>query len=73
MRRAQRAHATSHGVSVAEIEQVLANQPRFRADRRGSGDFLAEGVSDGGRPLRIVVAYDQAPRLLRPITTWEAK
>ncbi|MDA8072877.1 MAG: hypothetical protein M0Z82_15080 [Actinomycetota bacterium] len=71
------AHATRHGVSVAEIEQVLAAGPVFRPDRRGSGDYLAEGategVTDGGRRVRVVVAHDPARRVLRPITAWELR
>ncbi len=67
------AHATRDGVSVAEIEQVLAGGPVFRPDRRGSGDYLAEGVTDGGRRLRVVVAHDPARRVLRPITAWEMR
>ncbi len=67
------AHATRHGVSLAEIEQVLAAGPVFRPDRRDSGDYLAEGTTDGGRRLRVVVAYDPLRRLLRPITAWEVK
>lgn len=67
------AHATCHGVSVAEIEQLLAGDPVFRPDRRGSGDFLAEGTSDSGRRLRVVVAYHPARRVLRPITAWEMR
>ncbi len=67
------AHATRHGVSVAEIEQVLAARPVFRPDRRGSGDYLAEGVTDGGRRVRVVVAHDPARRVMRPITAWELR
>lgn len=65
------AHATRHGVSVGEIEQVLAGDPLFRPDRRGSGDFLVEGVTDSGRRVRVVVAYHQMRRALRPIAAWE--
>ncbi|MHB1536601.1 MAG: hypothetical protein ACYC1D_18710 [Acidimicrobiales bacterium] len=50
------AHATRHGVSVAEIEQILA-----------------EGTTDGGRRLRVVVAYDPVRRVLRPIAAWEMR
>jgi uncharacterized DUF497 family protein len=67
------AHATRHGVSVAEIEQVLAAGPVFRPDRRGSGDYLAEGVTDGGRRVRVAVAHDPTRRVLRPITAWELR
>ncbi|MDA8284235.1 MAG: hypothetical protein M0Z42_13305 [Actinomycetota bacterium] len=66
-------HATRHGVSVAEIEQVLAAGPVFRPDRRGSGDYLAEGTTAGGRRVGVVVAYDPARRVLRPITAWELR
>ena len=65
--------ATRHGVSVAEIEQVLAAGPVFRPDRRGNGDYLAEGVTDGGRRVRVVVAHDPARGVLRPITAWELR
>lgn len=70
---ANEAHPTRHGVSVAEIEQVLAAGAVFRPDRRGSGDFLAEGTTNGGRRLRVVVAYDPTRRVLRPIAAWELK
>lgn len=58
---------------MAEIEQILAAGPVFRPDRRGSGDFLAEGATDGGRRVRVVVTYDPARRVLRPITAWEKR
>ena len=66
-------HATAHAVSVREIEQMLAGRPTFRPDRRGSGDYLVEGLTDGGRSIRVVVAYDSARRVLRPITAWELR
>lgn len=58
------AHATRHGVSVGKVEQVLAAGPVLRPARRGSGDYLAEGATDGGRRVRVVVAYDRARRVL---------
>jgi uncharacterized DUF497 family protein len=67
------AHATRHGVSVTEIEQVLVAGPLFRPDRRGSGDFLAEGTTDCGRRVRVVVTYEPTQRVLRPITAWEMR
>ena len=67
------AHATRRCVNVADIEQVLAARPVFRPDRRGSGDYLAEGVTDGGRRVRVVVAHDPARRVMRPITAWELR
>jgi uncharacterized DUF497 family protein len=67
------AHATRHGVSVAEIEQVLAAGPGLRPDRRGRGDFLADGSTEAGRRVRVVVVFDPTRRVLRPITAWEVK
>ncbi len=67
------AHATRHGVSVTDIEQVLATGPVFRPDRQGSGDFLAEGTTDGGRRVQVIVAYDPARRVPRAITAWEMR
>ena len=66
-------HATRHGVSVTEIEQVLANDPTFRPDRHGSGDFLADGWTNGDRRIRVVVAHDPDRRVLRPIAAWEVR
>ncbi|MDA8302215.1 MAG: hypothetical protein M0005_11925 [Actinomycetota bacterium] len=67
------AHATRHGVSVAEIEQIHAARRAGRPGGRGSGDFLAEGTTDGGRRLGVVVAYDPVRRVLRPIAAWEMR
>ncbi|MDQ6686542.1 MAG: hypothetical protein M3Z50_02855 [Actinomycetota bacterium] len=58
---------------MAEIELVLAGEPMFRPNRRGTGDFLAEGVTDDGRRLRVVVAYQSTRRVLRPIAAWEMR
>jgi uncharacterized DUF497 family protein len=41
-------HATRHGVTVMEIEEILFAAGAFRPDNRGSGDYLAEGVTTGG-------------------------
>lgn len=67
------AHATRQGISVTEIEGVLAGSRPLRPDRRGSRDFLAEGVTDGGRRIRVVVADDEVQRVLRPIAAWEVR
>ncbi|MGH9083286.1 MAG: hypothetical protein ACRDWN_08080 [Acidimicrobiales bacterium] len=52
---------------------MLADARALRPDRRGTGDYLAEGVTNGGRHLRVVVMYDPIRRILRPITAWEVK
>ncbi|MEV6982403.1 hypothetical protein AB0M95_14235 [Sphaerisporangium sp. NPDC051017] len=49
-------HATGHGVSAIEIEQVLWNGPTYRLNKRHrSGDYIAVGHTDGGRHVAVVV------------------
>lgn len=65
-------HATAHGVSADEIDQVLANDPVYRRNKRGrSADFLAYGATDGGRRVVVAVEWRRANRVMRPITAWE--
>jgi hypothetical protein len=43
-------HVTRHGVSVREITQVFRNDPAIRRNRRArTGDYVALGITDGGR------------------------
>ena len=65
-------HATRHGVSADEIEQMLRNGPIFRRNRKGrSGDLQAIGKTDGGRHVLAIVAWRSETRVIRPITAWE--
>jgi hypothetical protein len=65
-------HATAHGVTDEEINQVIANGPVYRANKRGrTADLLAVGVTDGGRRVVVAVVWDEARRSVRPITAWE--
>lgn len=65
-------HATRHGVSVNEIEQVIASGPVYRRNKRGrAADLLAVGVTDGGRRVVVALSWDAATRTVRPITAWE--
>jgi uncharacterized DUF497 family protein len=67
-------HATRHGVSMAEINQVLMNYPKYVGNRRGrAADYLALGSTDGGREVVVAVSWDGARRSIRPITAWEAE
>jgi hypothetical protein len=64
--------ATAHGITAEEIEQVIANGPVYRRNKRGrAGDLLAAGTTDGGRRVVVAVAWDAARRTVRPITAWE--
>jgi len=66
-------HATSHGVSVPEIEQAIANAATVRRNKRGrAGDVRFDSTTDGGRSVVVIAAYDRARRVIRPITAWEA-
>jgi hypothetical protein len=57
---------------VEEITQVLLSNPTMRRNRKGrSGDYYTFGTTDGGRGIVVVVAWDPARRILRPITAWE--
>jgi hypothetical protein len=65
-------HATAHGVSAEEIEQVIANGPTYRRNKRGrAGDLLAVGTTDGSRRLVVAVAWDAARRTVGPIPARE--
>jgi len=64
-------HLTSHGVSITEVQQVLANQPDVRRNRKGrAGTHLARGETTGGRSVMIPFV-DQGDGRIRPITAWE--
>lgn len=66
-------HATAHGVSAEEIDQVVANGPVYRRNKRGrAADYLAIGTTDGGRNVVVAVEWRAATRRVRPITAWEA-
>jgi hypothetical protein len=65
-------HATAHGVSADEIDEVIANGAVYRRNKRGrSADYLAFGTTDGGRSLVVAVEWRPAVRRVRPITAWE--
>jgi uncharacterized DUF497 family protein len=65
-------HATRHGISAEEIDQVIANGPLYRRNKRGrSADYLACGTTDGGRSVVIAVEWQATTRRVRPITAWE--
>ncbi len=66
------AHATGHGVSAEEIDQVIAKGPVYRRNRRGrSTDYLAFGETDGGRRIVVAVEWRPRTRTMRPISAWE--
>lgn len=57
-------HVTSHGVSLAEIEEVFASAPAIRRNKRGrSADYYA--VANG---VRVNFLY--RPGIARPISAW---
>lgn len=64
------AHVTAHGVSLAEIENVLSRSPVVRRNRKGrSAEFTATGTTLAGR--RVKIAFNLDDGNLRPITAWE--
>ncbi|MEU8818642.1 hypothetical protein [Actinoplanes sp. NPDC048796] len=65
-------HATRHGVSAAEVDQVLNSGPKYYRNRKGrSGDLVAIGLTRGGRTVVVVVEWRPATAVMRPITAWE--
>jgi hypothetical protein len=62
-----------HGVSIAEIEYLLANEPAIAPDLRHSADedrFIAIGRSEEGRPLFVAftIRTKKGRRLIRVVT-----
>ncbi len=70
-----------HKVLVNEVEQVLANQPRFRfverGKQKGEDVYVAEGRTDGGRYLAVWFIYKKTHEALilsaRPMDQSERK
>ncbi len=61
-----------HGIGTTEVEDVFLSDPRWVPNKRHrAGDWKMLGRTRGGRRLTIVVRYDPARRLLRPITGWD--
>ncbi|MGB6163682.1 MAG: hypothetical protein WCF33_14355 [Pseudonocardiaceae bacterium] len=64
-------HVTRHGVSAREITQVFRNDPAIRRNRRArTGDYIALGVTDGGRQILVIFSYTDGYGV-RPIAAWE--
>lgn len=68
---ANEGHLTRHGVSLAEVQQVLESQPDIRRNRKGrAATHVARGVTRGGR--RVLVPFvDLGDGRVRPVTAWE--
>lgn len=65
-------HATIRATAM-EIEQVLLDPHTIvRANKSGrAADYLAQGVTYGGRGLQVAFVYDPHRHSARPITAWE--
>lgn len=55
--------AAKHHVEIEEVEEALANQPKFRfveqGDRAGEDVYLALGRTDAGRYLSVLFIHKQ--------------
>jgi uncharacterized DUF497 family protein len=70
---ANRKKCRKHGVSLAEIEALFANEPRIAPDPKHSADedrFLAVGRTRAERPLFVAFTFrhKRGARLIRPIS-----
>ena len=68
-----RAKCQKHGVSIAEIETLLAGSPRVAPDPRHSEEedrLIAMGGTSAGRPVFVAFTIRTKNRLLliRPVT-----
>lgn len=62
-----------HGVSLAEIEELFENDPRFAPDLKHSVDedrVIAVGRTRKGRPMFVAftIRTKRGRRLIRPVT-----
>ena len=62
-----------HGVSLAEIEGIFKNDPRFAPDLKHSTEedrLIAVGRTSNGRPVFIAftIRTKKGRRLIRPVT-----
>jgi uncharacterized DUF497 family protein len=65
-------HIMRHGVTVAELEQVFENYPRWVPNKKGrTATYLMVGRTLGGRPVIAAVIYDEVRRAVRPISVRE--
>ncbi|MFI0449317.1 hypothetical protein [Actinomadura sp. 6N118] len=79
---ANREHATRR-VSETEINQIFANRDALKIESNSgelrSGDYIAYGITDGGKRVAVVFQYPvitphgQELPTPRPITAWELK
>ena len=52
-------HATRHGCTVAEIEEVVRHPARGYPRHAGEGKLLTIGRGQGGRLIRVVYVIDE--------------
>lgn len=66
---ANEAHLAAHHVAPAEVLQVFDADPLWAPNVMGrTADWLMIGRTRGGRPLVVMVLYDEARAVLRPVT-----
>lgn len=64
-------HVTRHGVTAREITQAFRNNPTIRRNRRTrTSDYIALGVTDGGRRILVIFTFTDESGV-RPIAAWE--
>ena len=64
-------HATRHGISAREIEQVLRNATKMRPHPRFEERRIIQDQTDGGRLVWLIVEVQGRGRI-RPIAAWKA-
>jgi hypothetical protein len=65
------AKARAHGVTEAELRQVLDNQPVFLPNKKGhSAPVIMIGPTFGGRFITVPLSPTAIDGLWRPSTAW---
>ncbi|MEM6333827.1 MAG: DUF4258 domain-containing protein [Planctomycetota bacterium] len=66
------AHIAEHGVTVEEVEAVLAKYfHERRLSRSGSGRWVTQGWTPSGRPLTVVFEFVEELGIALIITAFE--
>lgn len=72
--RGNRKKCQKHGVSIAEIEEIFRNAPRFAPDLKHAAEedrVIAVGKTSKGRAVFVAftIRTKQGRRLIRPVTS----
>lgn len=66
------AHLAAHHISEVEVEEAFASGATWLKNKKtGSGDWKMVGLTDAGRPVTVILHWDEDRLVLRAITAWD--